>query len=212
MSQDVPPFKHEEENKTSGVTALAGLPASLDPARALRLALALRRLSRGWTDGRVISALAMPNPAGGDCVDHLEPLAADQGLCGILQACQADSVMFRQYMVESTTYFRKGRFAEKRGFRIAYAAFALIRLRRVRVAWQGFACAVSSFFCIGMPHKHTILQKEGFRTYIKAMPGRNGLKNSPFDVQSWLSRAISVFFLSSGSCVSPWFFRKISSC
>jgi hypothetical protein len=42
--------------------------------------------------------------------------------------------MFQKYVVEKTTYFRKDRFAEKRGFRLACAAFALIRLRRIRVA------------------------------------------------------------------------------
>jgi hypothetical protein len=42
--------------------------------------------------------------------------------------------MFRKYLVETTTSFLKDRFAEKRGFRLAYAAFAAPRLRRVRVA------------------------------------------------------------------------------
>ncbi len=37
--------------------------------------------------------------------------------------------MFRKYVVETTTNFRKDRFAEKRGFRLAYAASAATRLR-----------------------------------------------------------------------------------
>jgi hypothetical protein len=72
------------------VTLLAGLPASLDPARAMRPAdaadrrLALRSRSRGWTDGQIIAALAMLNLAGGDCVDDLkilEPTTAGAGCC-----------------------------------------------------------------------------------------------------------------------------------
>jgi hypothetical protein len=72
------------------VTLLAGLPASLDPARAMRPAdaadrrLAMRRRSQGWAGGQIITALAMLNLAGGDCVDDLktlEPTTAGAGCC-----------------------------------------------------------------------------------------------------------------------------------
>jgi hypothetical protein len=73
------------------MTALAGLPAYLDLAHAMRLSdaadhhLGVRR--QGWTDGQLITALTMLNLAGGECVDDLKILEADHGFCRIMETC-----------------------------------------------------------------------------------------------------------------------------
>ena len=94
MPQGLLPFKYEVERETSGMTALAGLPPYLDLAHAMRLAaaaerhLGLRRGSQGWTDGQMLSALILLNLAGGDCVEDLKVLQADEGFRRVMEACQ----------------------------------------------------------------------------------------------------------------------------
>ena len=58
MAQGVLPFKYEEEKKTTGMTALAGLPVYLDLAHKIRLTksiqrhLKVREEGQGWTDAQ----------------------------------------------------------------------------------------------------------------------------------------------------------------
>lgn len=90
MTQGVLPFKYEEEKSNSGMTALAGLPLYLDLAEVIGLSksiqkhLKIRTGSQGWTDTQVVLAIVLLNLAGGDCVDDLKILEADQGFCAIL--------------------------------------------------------------------------------------------------------------------------------
>jgi hypothetical protein len=94
MSQGVLPFKYEEEAKSSGMTALAGLPAFLDLAKVLGMASsASRHFSaghQGWTAAQHVMALVLLQLAGGDCVDDLEVLQKDDGFCRVLQRVEAD--------------------------------------------------------------------------------------------------------------------------
>ena len=77
MAQEVLPFQYEEEKTTTGMTALAGLPAYLDLARVAGLArsigrhVRLRERGQGWTDSQMITSLVLLNLAGGDSVDDL---------------------------------------------------------------------------------------------------------------------------------------------
>lgn len=91
MSQGVLPFKYEEEKTGSGMTGLAGLPLYLDLAKVIGLSksiqkhLKIREESQGWTDSQIVIALVLLNLAGGDCVDDLKVVEADEGFCKILR-------------------------------------------------------------------------------------------------------------------------------
>ncbi|MEE9591733.1 MAG: IS1380 family transposase [Thermodesulfobacteriota bacterium] len=91
MSQGVLSFKYEGEKSKSGMTALGGLPVYMDMAHVMGLNrsvaehIGVRRDSQGWTDIQVVTALIMLNLSGGDSVDDLRVLEADEGFCSILR-------------------------------------------------------------------------------------------------------------------------------
>ena len=96
MTQGVLPYKIEEETTSSGMTALAGLPAYLDLAKVLNLAqkvtehVKARDNEQGWKDTDMVMALILLQLAGGDCVDDMRILESDEGFCRILQAVELD--------------------------------------------------------------------------------------------------------------------------
>ena len=65
MAQGILPFKYEVEKKTTGMTALAGLPVYLDLAQAIGLSksiqkhLKVRQGDQGWTDSQIVIALLL---------------------------------------------------------------------------------------------------------------------------------------------------------
>jgi len=91
MSQRTLPFKYEEDKKDRGVTSLGGLPLYLDLAqtiglfRSVREHIQVREDGQGWRDSQVIMSLILLNLAGGDCVDDLNILEADEGFSRILR-------------------------------------------------------------------------------------------------------------------------------
>lgn len=98
MSQGVLPFKYEEEKTQSGMTALAGLPVYLDLAKVVGLSksiqkhIKVRENSQGWTDSQMVMSLILLNLAGGDCIDDLKILEADEGFCKILRKSEMHSL------------------------------------------------------------------------------------------------------------------------
>jgi hypothetical protein len=90
MAQGVLPFKYEEESTNCGMTALGGLPLYLDLAHVAGLSksieehLGVRVGEQGWTDSEVVMSLVLLSLAGGDCVEDLRVLEADEGFCRIL--------------------------------------------------------------------------------------------------------------------------------
>lgn len=91
MAQGALPFKYEQQRQFGGMTALAGLPVYLDLAHVMGLSrcveehLSVRSSGRGWTDSQVVTSLILLNLAGGDCVDDLDVLEADEGFCQVLR-------------------------------------------------------------------------------------------------------------------------------
>ncbi|NNL43581.1 MAG: IS1380 family transposase [Desulfobacterales bacterium] len=91
MTQGILPFKYEEEKKGTGMTALAGLPVYLDLAKVVGLSKSIQKYikvranSQGWTDSQMVLSLILLNLAGGDCVDDLKILEADEGFCEVLR-------------------------------------------------------------------------------------------------------------------------------
>ncbi len=96
MPQGPLPFKIEGEPSPSGATALSGLPVYLDLAKILGLAEAVRehvkarQNKQGWMDAQVVMSLVLMQLAGGDCVEDLKILEADDGFNRILQRVEAD--------------------------------------------------------------------------------------------------------------------------
>ncbi len=89
MPQGILPYKYEEEKKAAGMTSLAGLPLYLDLASQLGLSESIDRHltfrpTRGWTDRQMVLSLMLLALAGGDCVDDLGVLEADEGFCRVL--------------------------------------------------------------------------------------------------------------------------------
>lgn len=91
MAQGALPFKYEEQRRSGGMTALAGLPVYLDLAHVMGLSrsvekhLSVRASGRGWTDSQVITSLVLLNLAGGDCGDDLDIFEADEGFCRVMR-------------------------------------------------------------------------------------------------------------------------------
>lgn len=90
MAQGALPFKYEEQGQGGGMTALAGLPVYMDMAQVMGLSRSVEqhlavRTGRGWTDSQVVTSLVLLNLAGGDCVDDLDILEADEGFCRVLR-------------------------------------------------------------------------------------------------------------------------------
>ena len=89
MAQGVLPYKYEKEKTTSGMTSLAGLPVYLDLASVLNLGESisthLHVKVQGWTDEQIVMSLILLNLAGGESVDDLRILEADEGFCRILR-------------------------------------------------------------------------------------------------------------------------------
>jgi hypothetical protein len=94
MAQGILPFKYESEKKATGMTALGGLPAYLDLAQVIGLSksvqkhLKVRSGSQGWTDAQMVLALVLLNLAGGDCVEDIKVLEADDGFCEVLKKAE----------------------------------------------------------------------------------------------------------------------------
>lgn len=95
MPQVVLPFRYEVETSCAGMTALAGLPTYLDLACVAGLGESISRHvrarpgSQGWTDAQTVLAITLLNLAGGDCVDDLEALNADDGFAQVLRRTEA---------------------------------------------------------------------------------------------------------------------------
>lgn len=92
MAQGVLPFQYQDQNRATGLTALAGLPAYLDLAQAAGLRDSICRhlkvcgdKAQGWSDHQIVMALILLNLAGGDCVADLDKLEADEGLCQVMR-------------------------------------------------------------------------------------------------------------------------------
>lgn len=95
MAQGVLPFQYQDQNRITGLTSFAGLPAYMDLAQAFGLRdsiyrhLGIRRQSKqGWSDHQIVMALILLNLAGGDCVADLEKLEADEGLCSVMRKAE----------------------------------------------------------------------------------------------------------------------------
>ena len=88
--QGVLPYVVEILKRSDAITALAGLPLVLETMRALGLNrlirdhVHVRERERGYSEAKKIEALVLLMASGGDCIDDIEILKADHGLCRLV--------------------------------------------------------------------------------------------------------------------------------
>ncbi len=99
MPQGALRFQYQEDSTDSSVTALAGMPLYLELLTVVGLSASIRRHvqvrledGRAWTDVEQIMSVVLLNAAGGDCVDDIEKLNADRGLCRVLTRLKAEAL------------------------------------------------------------------------------------------------------------------------
>jgi Transposase DDE domain group 1 len=84
------PFDVELQEQGETLTARAGLTLVQETMQALELdravdeALQLKQRDSGYSEAELVSAIVLLQAAGGDCLDDIRVLAADQGLCRLL--------------------------------------------------------------------------------------------------------------------------------
>ena len=93
MAQGLFPFHYESASTSSGLTGRAGLPLYLELASVAGFGRSVERHVRvagkqGWTDEQCAQALMLLNLAGGDCMDDLDILEADEGLGRLVRAVE----------------------------------------------------------------------------------------------------------------------------
>jgi hypothetical protein len=84
------------------LTSVGGLPTDLDLAYASGLVnsidrhLKIRTGDQGWTDRQIVLSLIALNLAGGDCVDDIEKLEADEGFFRVLRKAEVRGLTRRE--------------------------------------------------------------------------------------------------------------------
>lgn len=113
MTHCLLPFKYENDKQKSNITGFGGLPVYLDLAQASGLSKSIDRHlkassnSQGWTDSQVVMSLMSLNLSVGDCVEDLNRLESDEGLCRIIKRAQKHG-MSRQQRRVFLRRWRKG--------------------------------------------------------------------------------------------------------
>ena len=115
MAQTTLPFKYEEDKKEMGITSLGGLALYSGLAHIMGLSKSIsnhiraRENTQGWTDSQVIMSLILLNLAGGDCVDDLNILEADEGFCRILRRVELDGLSRRERRAQERRWRKEKR-------------------------------------------------------------------------------------------------------
>jgi hypothetical protein len=84
ISQNQLPFQYEISKTETGLTAFAGLPLYVELASQSGLIetikKSLKNSAQGWGDDQIMLTLILLNLIGGDCVDDVNRLEADEGM------------------------------------------------------------------------------------------------------------------------------------
>ena len=115
MAQKALPYEYEIEEGKSALTAFGGLPPYLDLASATGFLKSIDRHLRirqrgdqGWTDRQMILSLVLLNLVGGDCVEDIDKLEADEGFCRVMRKVETHGLR-RKEKRELKKRWRKGR-------------------------------------------------------------------------------------------------------
>jgi hypothetical protein len=115
MSQKTLPFKFQEDKKERGITSLGGLALYIglahimDLSKSVRSHIRVRQDTQGWTDSQVIMSLILLNLAGGDCVDDLNIVEADEGFCRILRRVELHGLSRRERRAQERRWRKEKR-------------------------------------------------------------------------------------------------------
>jgi hypothetical protein len=101
MAQGPLPFEYQSEENSTGLTSFAGLPVFLDLMFVMGFATSIRehlnlRPSQGWSDTQHLTSLVCLHLVGGDCVEDLNRLEADDGFCRILSEVEGHGLRGRK--------------------------------------------------------------------------------------------------------------------
>jgi len=102
MAQRALPYEYEIEESKTGLTIFGGLPAYLDLAsatgflKAIDRHLRIRRGTQGWTDRQMILSHVLLNLVGGDCVEDIDKLEADEGFCRIMRKVEMHGLTHKE--------------------------------------------------------------------------------------------------------------------
>lgn len=101
LAQGVLGFQYEGERRSTGVSALAGLPLYFDLMVSSGLTDAVRRHvavagQQGWLDVQMVVAVLLLNLAGGDGVEDLERLEQDSGFVAVLRRIERELLSHRE--------------------------------------------------------------------------------------------------------------------
>src|SRR5208337_3711780 len=114
MAQKTLPYQYEIEESKAGLTSFGGLPTYLDLAASTGLLgsigrhLKIRTGDQGWTDRQMIVSLVLLNLVGGDCVEDIDKLEADEGFCRILRRVETHGLRRKERRMLKHRW-RKGR-------------------------------------------------------------------------------------------------------
>lgn len=125
-NQRILPYVVEVTEKPEGITAWAGLPSVLDAMRALGLnevireQIRVRKRNRGYAESKKVEALVLLMAAGGECVDDIQMLKADAGLCRLVgDFPSADALLKFLYAFHDESLIEKAK-GQLRGDRVAF--------------------------------------------------------------------------------------------
>lgn len=102
--QGLLPYAIELVEDCASLTGRAGLPLVVEAMRALGLErsvrehVRVRQRARGYSEVQKVEWLVMLLAAGGDCVDDIKVLGADQGLCRLLGRQPPSDETLRQFL------------------------------------------------------------------------------------------------------------------
>lgn len=106
MKQGLLAYGVEVVEAADTVTARAGLPLVVETMRALGVAgiikdeLSIRQRARGHNEVHMIEALVLLLASGGECLDDINGLRADQGLCRLLDRTLPSADALRRFLYE----------------------------------------------------------------------------------------------------------------
>lgn len=114
MTQRALPYEYEIEESKAGLTSFGGLPTYVDLAASTGLLgsidrhLMIRTGAQGWTDRQMVLSLVLLNLVGGDSVEDIDKLEADEGFCRILRKVETHGLTKKERRMLKKRW-RKGR-------------------------------------------------------------------------------------------------------
>ncbi|MFH1313975.1 MAG: transposase [Candidatus Eisenbacteria bacterium] len=113
MAQGILPFKYQISEKDNGLTAMAGLPTFFELAFVLGMVASIEkhikiRGMQGWLDVEMIMGFVLLSLAGGDHVEDLDRMEADEGACEVMRKIRTHR-MSRKQRRKMQVRWRKGK-------------------------------------------------------------------------------------------------------